>query len=176
MKKINTIFILSLIFFLFGCAANNDEDQALNNRDQNEIQNVRYDNDNRDITDDRNNKNNLNINNRNQRLEVADEAAERISKLEEVETSNVIVTNRIAYVAVELRDGAKGEVTNKLEEKIADQVRATDSDIQNVYVSTNPDFVKRMTDYTDRINQGDPIEGFFEEFNEMVRRVFPNPR
>ncbi|MEH7014692.1 YhcN/YlaJ family sporulation lipoprotein, partial [Neobacillus niacini] len=48
--------------------------------------------------------------------------------------------------------------------------------IQNVYVSSNPDFVERMKDYGRRIKQGDPIEGFFDEFNETVRRVFPNPR
>lgn len=109
-------------------------------------------------------------------MDVADEAADHISKLEEVQTANVIVTNRNAYVAVTLRNGAKGEVTDRLENRIADQVRKTDSDIQNVFVSSNPDFVQRMNDYGDKINNGDPIEGFFEEFNEMVRRVFPNAR
>jgi YhcN/YlaJ family sporulation lipoprotein len=169
--------MIFLIFFLFGCTANND-DQALNDRDKNGVQNVKYqNNDNRGIRNDRNEINNLNDNNNNnQRFDVADEAADRIAKLKKVDTSNVIVTNRNAYVAVVLRDGAKGEVTKNLEEKIADQVRATDPGIKNVFVSTNPDFVKRMTDYADRIKQGDPIIGFVEEFNEMVRRVFPNPR
>ena len=110
------------------------------------------------------------------RLEVADEAADQIAELDEVERANVIVTNQNAYVAVVLRDGAKGEVTDRIENNIANQVKATDPDIQNVYVSSNPDFVDRMKDYGERISEGDPIEGLFEEFNEMVRRVFPNER
>jgi YhcN/YlaJ family sporulation lipoprotein len=63
-----------------------------------------------------------------------------------------------------------------LEKKIADQVRATDSDIQEVYVSANPDFVNRMKDYEKRINEGAPVKGLFEEFTEAVQRVFPNAR
>ncbi len=100
----------------------------------------------------------------------------RIAKLDEIDTTNVIVTNRNAYVAVVLRDGAKGEVTNRLENKIADKIRAEDPDIRNVYVSSNPDFVDRMTDYGNKITEGRPVSGFFEEFTEMVRRVFPNAR
>lgn len=167
MKKIN-YFVMTLLVIplLFGCAANQDN-EATDKRDNNdvEIQNVR------------NEDNDFDLNNNNgEQMDVADEAADHISKLEEVQTANVIVTNRNAYVAVTLRNGAKGEVTDRLENRIADQVRKTDSDIQNVFVSSNPDFVQRMNDYGDKINNGDPIEGFFEEFNEMVRRVFPNAR
>lgn len=167
MKKIK-YFVMTLLAvpLLFGCAANQDN-EATDKRDNNdvEIQNVR------------NEDNDFDLNNNNgEQMDVADEAADQISKLEEVQTANVIVTNRNAYVAVTLRNGAKGEVTDRLENRIADQVRKTDSDIQNVFVSSNPDFVQRMNDYGDKINNGDPIEGFFEEFNEMVRRVFPNAR
>lgn len=110
------------------------------------------------------------------KMEVADKAADRIAELDEVRTANVIVTNRNAYVAFVLKDGEKGEVTDKTENKIADQVRKTDSDIRDVFVSSNPDFVERMKDYGKRIKEGDPIEGLFEEFTETVRRVFPNAR
>ncbi|NGY89518.1 hypothetical protein F3K44_01925 [Bacillus megaterium] len=51
---------------------------------------------------------NNNVDDNNQtRLEVADKAADRIAKLDEVDSANVIVTNRNAYVAVVLRDGTK---------------------------------------------------------------------
>ncbi|NGY89517.1 hypothetical protein F3K44_01920 [Bacillus megaterium] len=59
---------------------------------------------------------------------------------------------------------------------MADQVRATDPDIRDVFVSSNPDFVERMRDYGNRINEGAPVKGLFEEFTETVRRVFPNAR
>ncbi|WP_172369448.1 YhcN/YlaJ family sporulation lipoprotein [Sporosarcina jiandibaonis] len=63
-----------------------------------------------------------------------------------------------------------------LENKIAQQVREVHDNIQNVYVSLNPDFVDRMNEYVEQINQGDPVEGFFEEFTEAMRRVFPDAR
>ena len=171
MKKIKYLAMAFLpIPLLFGCAAN-QENEAMDNRDNNEIRNVQYRQNDVDI-----NKNNDFDRNNKTRMEIADKAADRITELDEVKTANVIVTNRNAYAAVVLRDGTKGEVTDRLENKIADKVRATDSNIRNVYVSSNPDFVKRMADYGERIKEGAPIKGLFEEFNETVRRVFPNAR
>ncbi|WP_052427549.1 YhcN/YlaJ family sporulation lipoprotein [Neobacillus niacini] len=174
--KLFPMFFL-FIFSLMGCNANNNDDVAMNNRNNDGARNVRYQPDNVDTRRITNNQNDIDRNfDNNTRMEVADKAADRITDLDEVDSANVIVTNRNAYVAVELRDSAKGEVTNRLEKKIADKVRDSDRDIQNVYVSSNPDFVERMKDYGRRIKQGHPIEGFFDEFNETVRRVFPNPR
>ncbi|MEI5908929.1 YhcN/YlaJ family sporulation lipoprotein [Bacillus spongiae] len=161
---------------LVGCTAN-QENEAMDNRDNNEVRNVQYRHNDVDIRNDRNGNNDIDRNNDSEtRMEVADEAADRIAEIDEVRSANVIVTNRNAYVAVVSRDGTKGEVTGRLENKIADQVRATDPDIRNVFVSSNPNFVDRMTDYGERINEGDPIEGLFDEFTETVRRVFPNAR
>lgn len=38
----------------------------------------------------------------------------------------------------------------------------------------NLDFVKQMNDYGTKIGEGEPVEGFFEEFSDTVRRVFPD--
>ncbi|MCY8235375.1 YhcN/YlaJ family sporulation lipoprotein [Priestia endophytica] len=198
MKKRRYLFgLLSTILsvgFLFGCNDKKDEaepdpteepseqkrdeaepdpteepsEQKAENDRNNGPQDVRY-------QPDRDRNDNLGDNNQT-RLEVANDAEDRVVKLDEVDSANVIVTNRNAYVAVVLKNGAKGEVTDRLEKKIADQVRDTDPDIRDVFVSSNPDFVKRMTDYGNRINEGDPIEGLFEEFTETTRRVFPNVR
>ncbi len=175
MKKVKYLTMAFLpIPLLFGCTAFQGN-EAQNGRDDNNIRNVQYRQDDVDIRDDRNGNNDFDRNNDNEtRMEVADKAADQITELDEVRT--VIVTNRNAYAAVVLRDGTKGEVTDSLEKKIADKVRATDPDIRNVFVSSNPDFNERMTDYGERINEGDPIDGLFEEFNETVRRIFPDAR
>lgn len=160
MKEIKLMIILLLsTSLLFGCATN-EEEGAMDDRRDNTIQNVgnRHDNVNQP------------------RMDVADNAAQQVKKIDEVKQANVIVTEENAYVAVMLRNGSKGEVTNQLEEQIADKVRATDPDIDNVYVSSNPDFFERMNDYGESIANGDPIEGLFDEFNETVRRIFPNAR
>ena len=41
-------------------------------------------------------------------------------------------------------------------------------------MSVNPDFVDRMTDYADKIEAGEPIEGLGEEFSMLVKRIFPD--
>ncbi|WP_243524258.1 YhcN/YlaJ family sporulation lipoprotein [Bacillus pseudomycoides] len=174
MKKLKVFSIIFLAMIsLFGCAGKQKE-KALDNRENNGVRNVRYEGNNTDFQKVKNNTND--VTNNETRLHVANKAADRIVELEEVDKANVVVTNRNAYAAVVLRDNVKGEVTKQLENKIADQVRATDPDIRNVFVSSNPDFVDRMRDYVDKINQGKPVTGLFEEFTETVRRVFPNPR
>ncbi|MGR6338194.1 YhcN/YlaJ family sporulation lipoprotein [Priestia megaterium] len=164
--------------FLFGCNDKKDEAEPDPTEEPSEqrAQNARNNNDLRDVGYQPDRDRNDNVDNNQTQLKVADEAADRVTKLDEVDSANVIVTNRNAYVAVVLQDRTKGEVTDRLEKKIADQVRATDSDIQDVFVSSNPDFVERMRDYGNKINEGKPVKGLFEEFTETVRRVFPNTR
>ncbi len=106
------------------------------------------------------------------KLEVADEAAARIVKMKDVKSANVIVTNNDAYVAVVLNEGVEG--TKLVEDKIAEEVRTANANFKNVYVSLNPDFVKQMTDYGTKIRAGEPVEGFFTEFSDAVKRVFPD--
>lgn len=107
-----------------------------------------------------------------QKVELADDVSDKIVGMEEVESANVFVTDNNAYVAVVLKNCTNA--TEELETKIADEARATNADFKNVYVSTNPDFSKEFTDYGDKIRAGEPVEGFFEEFSDTVKRVFPD--
>ncbi|MDF2959627.1 MAG: hypothetical protein K0S39_1362 [Paenibacillus sp.] len=100
---------------------------------------------------------------------------EKITQLNGVRQANVLVMQRNAYVAAAV-DANQGQLTRDMEDQIAQQVRATDPNIQNVYVSTNPEFVDRVNSYASDVGQGRPVVGFFEEFNEMVQRIFPTAR
>ncbi|MCM3601278.1 YhcN/YlaJ family sporulation lipoprotein [Robertmurraya korlensis] len=159
MKLFNWFSILVMIFVLSACGADSAADDK--NKEDNDrgtkVQNV----------DDENN---------NSRMRVADKAQDKIENMEEVRHANVIVTENNAYVAVVLEDNTKGDVREDLEKKISDQVKSTDKKIRNVFVSSNPDFVDRMGDYGDKIQKGKPVKGLFEEFTEMVERVFPSGR
>lgn len=109
------------------------------------------------------------------RVEVAKSAADKITKINGVKSANVLVAKRNAYVAAVTNVGQTG-ITPQLEKQIADQVRSADPNIQKVYVSTNPEFVNRVNQYVTDVGQGRPIAGFFQEFSEMVQRVFPSAR
>lgn len=183
------LFTMSL---LAGCGVNNNnmEDTAMRDRNNNGLTRVNNPGVNTNpIVDDRNmrgtdltpvrdhndqNDNIFNNNNRNdsRNMRVADRAADKITALKEVDHANVIVTGNNAYVAAKLANNRK-DISRDIERKIADQVKKSDKDINDVYVSVNPDFYDRMTGYSTDIRNGKPIEGFFDEFTNTVRRVFP---
>jgi YhcN/YlaJ family sporulation lipoprotein len=108
------------------------------------------------------------------RIQIANKAAAKITSLPGVMQANVLVTQRNAYVAAVLKNNA--QLTQDIEKQIADQVRSTDPNIQNVYVSTNPDLVDRFNTYVRDVQQGRPVSGFVDQFNEIVRRIFPNAK
>ncbi|MED3649410.1 YhcN/YlaJ family sporulation lipoprotein [Heyndrickxia sporothermodurans] len=119
MKIAKTIICVGVVSgLLMGCGTNNDN----NGTKRNNVSPVRYNNDDR----------NVNVNNK---MRVADEAADRVAKLKEVDRANVIVTDNNAYVAVMLTDRSRNELSKTVENKIAKEVRKADKDIDNVYVS-----------------------------------------
>lgn len=109
------------------------------------------------------------------RIEVAQEAAERITRLPGVTQANVLVTRNNAYVAAVL-DSTGRQLSREMEDQIAREVRKVRPGIQNVYVSTNPEFVDRINTYMIDVQQGRPVAGFVEQLNEMVQRLFPDAR
>jgi YhcN/YlaJ family sporulation lipoprotein len=111
----------------------------------------------------------------NNRVQVAKQAADKLTQVNGVKAANVIVTGHNAYVAAVVNTSQTG-LTRQMEDQIAQQVKATDPNIQNVYVSTNPEFVDRVNTYVADVGQGRPVAGFFEQFNEMVSRIFPKAR
>lgn len=157
---------LMLSFTLMGCATNENE-EATNDAatDVNTEENT-------DKTETTEGTENTEENNGEQsQLEKADDIAERITEMEEVDTATVIVTDNNAYVAVGLQGDT--EDIKQIEGRISELVKEKKNTIENVYISENPDFVAQMEDYGNKIDAGEPIEGFFEEFTDVVNRIFP---
>lgn len=189
MKKIRLLMMAVLIASaLAACGMNKD---TKNNADDNRAAENEVTKDN-ELNKDNNQNDNADNNgvdngvdhNGESRLDVAEDAADKVAELDEVDNATVILTNNNAYVAVEMNNAdaanddanREEELSKDLEDKIADKVREVKTEVDNVYVSLNPDFVERMHDYRTRIDEGEPIEGFFEEFGEAVRNVFPDAR
>ncbi|MDY0407792.1 YhcN/YlaJ family sporulation lipoprotein [Virgibacillus soli] len=146
----------------------------------------RYNDDNYNTRDVRND-NRGNVNN-NTRYDVAKEAADRIVRdVPEIDRAYVLTTNNNAYVAAQLdtndnRDGVKDKnnngdkLTDSVKRKVSDIVKSVDNRIDNVYVSTNPDFYNLTNNYVDDMDQGRPVRGFFDQFGNMIERLFPQNR
>ncbi|WP_052455844.1 YhcN/YlaJ family sporulation lipoprotein [Bhargavaea cecembensis] len=101
-----------------------------------------------------------------------EDVADKVKTVEGVEDATVLMTDQNAYVGVNLKEGT--EETEDLQTQIKDQVKKIKPEIGEVYVSANPDFAKQMSDYGTRIDEGEPVEGFFDEFSDVVRRMFPD--
>lgn len=181
MKK--TILVTSMAVMLssiLGACGMNNNDKDLGREARDNMTNVNYDNRaDRGMNNMNNNMNMGTDNNRydeNARMDVADEASNKVTDLKEVQNATVIVTDNNAYVAAMLEGGESEKLSKETEKKIRDAVRSTDPDINDVFVSTNPDFMDRMRGYADEINKGNPVSGIVKEFNETIQRVFPTNR
>lgn len=71
------------------------------------------------------------------------------------------------------RDVEGHEVTDDVKNKIADIVQDIDNDIDNVYVSTSPDFFDLADNYSTDMDDGKPIRGFFDQIGNTIERIFP---
>src|SRR5699024_72043 len=195
MKKLSLFVVAAVMsIVLVGCGTTKKEPETT--EDMNTNTNMTTDNDavTEDNNDDRgtgdvgdvNDNDDTVDHNGERRLDVADDVADKVSELDEVDRANVILTANEAYVAIETNTGEKdtegtntdtdSQISKELETKVANKVREAKSDVDQVYVSLDPDFVERMRDYRTRIDEGEPIEGFFDEFGEAIRDMFPNAR
>ncbi|PAK42419.1 YhcN/YlaJ family sporulation lipoprotein [Peribacillus simplex] len=176
-KAIVSSAMMALV--ITGCATNNNEDASenlgLNRTHQDNLDNPMNVGDTRQNVNNDNNNNNDNGNGVNG-MRVSEDISNRVEALKEVSNANVIVTENNAYVGAVLKDGGEKDISNDLKERVADAVRGADPSVDQVYVSANPDFVQRMDGYANDIENGKPVEGFAEEFRELVTRIFPSPR
>lgn len=67
-------------------------------------------------------------------------------------------------------------LTNEVKDRVAKIVKDVDNNIDNVYVTTSPDFYNLTNDYVNDFQNGRPVEGFFDQIGNMIERVFPQNR
>jgi YhcN/YlaJ family sporulation lipoprotein len=195
----NSLFIIATLIsglYLTGCA-NKDMDNEVSTRQRNttEITRVNFNNPNQvgpaissaDTSDpelDRNRnynritnvRNDTNVDNNHSKTRLAERATDKVTNLAEVDAATVIVNDNNAYVAAKLDRSSPNELTSDIKDKIARAIKSVDEDIDNVYISVNPDFYNRMNAYSRDIRNGRPVSGFMDEFSDIIRRVFPNAR
>lgn len=106
-------------------------------------------------------------------MRLADDIANRLTNMREIDAATVMLSDNNAFVAVDMPGRQQGRVTNDLKNRISDEVRHLDRDIDNVYVSADPDFFNRMGGYARDIRNGEPIQGLADQVTETIRRVFP---
>lgn len=114
----------------------------------------------------------------NYRIEASDRIARQLTKMPEISSAYVVMSDSSAYVGVTEKrkpgmSAKSAAVNDALKNKISNRVKTMSPAIRNVYVSSSPDFVGRMRGYAAAAAKGHPIQEYLSEFNAMVARVFP---
>lgn len=98
---------------------------------------------------------------------------EEVETMEEVQHATVMVQEKNAYVALELDTEPGQELDDELKNKVVGLLRSTDPEINDIYISNNPDFNTRMHGLAKDIERGLPEKEIGESFEQTLRRVFP---
>lgn len=193
MKKWKLISMAALAAItLTACQNDDDKDTGMGN-----VEPTRYNNTDNNLVH-RNSDNTMDVDDRQKngddqqpRYQVADDVAKKVKEVEGVDDAYVFTTDNNAFVAVDMKnddnnsgnngmgntatgDNNNNDVTDKVKKDVEKAVRSVDEDIDNVYVSADPDFLGMAKDYNNKIDEGQPVKGFFLEFGNMLNRVFPN--
>jgi len=103
----------------------------------------------------------------------ADRIEDEVTKLEEVKSATVIITENTALVGINLTSGTKGDLNTEIKKQVEDAVEKADKDIDRVSVTADPDLFTRIENIARDIGQGRPLSGFGQEVEEIIRRITP---
>ncbi|MDQ0269021.1 YhcN/YlaJ family sporulation lipoprotein [Cytobacillus purgationiresistens] len=173
-KLIVTLALTTIALSACGFNNNGATDSAKENRNINEPAKVNHrSNDNLHLNNKREVQNNpTRVKNETPNVKTADHIDAKLVKIKDVDNAHVFVTDHHAYVAAKLNN-EDNHLSKDVEREISDKVKAADPDIENVYISVNPDFYGRMHNFSNDVQRGKPVEGFYEQFKDAVRSVFP---
>ncbi|WP_154896327.1 YhcN/YlaJ family sporulation lipoprotein [Paenibacillus illinoisensis] len=71
------------------------------------------------------------------------------------------------------QDSSDDNTSEEIKGKVAAKIKQFAPNVENVYVSANPDFVDHVQTYADDIRNGKPVSGMIDTFQSMVERIFP---
>lgn len=104
---------------------------------------------------------------------IADAVVKNIAQVKDART---VISERMAYVSVEIDKTADTAESATLKDEISKVVKKTDTEIETVYVMEDADTFTRMKEIGEDIGNGKPVSGFIEELENMFVRVTPTPQ
>ncbi|MGI6145066.1 MAG: YhcN/YlaJ family sporulation lipoprotein [Peptococcia bacterium] len=104
----------------------------------------------------------------------AEDLAEKISEMKDVNSATVVISENQAWVGVDLASGLEDEMTDEMKNEITSLVKKEDKEIDTVYVTADADAVTRIKNIARDVADGKPISGFIDELNEIGRRITPS--
>jgi YhcN/YlaJ family sporulation lipoprotein len=125
----------------------------------------------RDLTGNQTNYNlggNVNTN-----TQKSDTIARAVEQVPGVRTATAVVSGNTAYVGIGLGRTTGTTSEAGIKTAVAQKVRATDSTINTVYVSTDVTFMDRLRAVGTNIRNGRPVEAFTTELKALIQKITP---
>ena len=94
-----------------------------------------------------------------------------INQISEISESRVLVADTTALVGVKFAPEYKGELTERIREMIAAEVKKADASIQTVAVTAVAEDVDRVYELSDKVRTGNPLKDMAADINEIVRNA-----
>lgn len=94
-----------------------------------------------------------------------------VNRISEIADSRVVVTGTTALVGVKFTSAYQGELTERIREMIAAEVKKADPSIQTVAVTAAEEDVGRVYEISEQLRSGEPAETLGEKINEIVRNA-----
>lgn len=94
-----------------------------------------------------------------------------VNRISEISDSRVVVAGSTALVGVKFTAAYQGEVTERIREMVAAEVKKADPEIQTVAVTAEEEDVQKVYDISERLRSGVQDDAIKNEINEIVRNA-----
>lgn len=94
-----------------------------------------------------------------------------INQISEIAESRVVVTGTTALVGVRFASEYRGEMTERIREMVAAEVKQADPAIQTVAVTADEKDVTKVYSLSDKVRAGKAMDELSADINEIVRNA-----
>jgi YhcN/YlaJ family sporulation lipoprotein len=107
---------------------------------------------------------------------LASKLAQAAEEVEGVKAATVVVTGSTVMIGLETEPGIEDEQTQKIKNKVVEEVKRADNSIKTVSITTDPNLITRLKKIAQGIKDGKPISSFTDELAEITRRMTPKTK
>ena len=96
---------------------------------------------------------------------------ENLAKISEISQARVVVDGDTALVAVKFNPAYKGELTDRIREMVANEIRKADARIRTITVTADEDAVTKTYAISDRMRAGEGLESLKKDISDILNSI-----
>jgi len=176
-KGISIIFLIILMVsaISIGCQTEDNNDTDENNDMETEDNNMNEEDINENMNDEDAtdpNNNDEGMTDQDQNMDIDNDAlANSIVEMDGINDATVVTMDEVALVGIDIN--GEENISDDMKQEIETKIKEEDSNINEVYVSNEPDLFERINTISNDVRGGNPIEDFSDDIAEIIDRITP---